>query len=156
MVISTDYYFELMKELTQGELESVIRGRFNGMIVHIDDAVRGVRLTNVLPPSVTQRGLAVRWIDISALSLSEKIRFREHVTKIQQNYKTTFLSPYSPKGKIELVFDSEEKADSFMDVFVHLAQFAESVVPQKVGKIVYIRYRTKQDKVFRVGKKLAI
>lgn len=151
MIISTDSYFELMKELTQQELEGIIKGQFNGMKVLLDDTVPGIRLSNVLPPSITQRNVVCRWIDVGALTLGEKVRFKKHVSKVQDAYKTVFLSPHSPNGKIELIFDSDKSADSFLDVFVHFASMVKDVVPVRNGKTVYLKYRTKRDRVHKVG-----
>ena len=142
-----------MSELTEAELESVVhRAVFHGMTVVISDDVNAIRCTNVLPPSITARGIECMYLDFSALSLTDKIDFKKHTRAVQESTAKVFLSDFNKRGVFELIFDDKHRAAAFMNAFFHFASLNKRIVPKWTGsKTISIKYRTKQDRLHVVG-----
>lgn len=153
LIISMAKYMLLMQELTQDELTDVVKnGLLHGMQVVIDDTIDDVRLTNVLPPSITQKNVECRYIDYSGLTMSDKNHFKKHTLEVQKNTETAFLSDFRMIGQFELLFDTKERADAFMNAFFYFAKLNPRIFPHWTSeKRIKLKYKTKQDRLVSVG-----
>lgn len=153
LIIPMSKYMELMQELTQEELTQVVHeGRLYETQVMIDDTINEARITNKLPPSITQKNVEVRYIDYSALTTSDKIYFKKHTLDVQKNTETAFLSDFRMQGQFELLFDTKERAEVFMNAFYRHARLNSRITPHWASPIrIKLKYRTKQDRLMQVG-----
>jgi hypothetical protein len=157
LIIPMPKYMELMQELTQEELTQVVHeGRLYDTQVVIDDTINEARLTNKLPPSITQKNVECRYIDYSALTLSDKVHFKQHTLDVQKNTETAFLSDFRLQGQFELLFDTKERAEAFMNAFFYYARLNPRIMPHWTSeKRIKLKYKTKQDRLVQVGGMIA-
>lgn len=157
LIIPMPKYMELMQELTQEELTQVVHeGRLYDTQVVIDDTINEARLTNKLPPSITQKNVECRYIDYSALTTSDKIHFKKHTLDVQNNTETAFFSDFRLQGQFELLFDTKERADAFMNAFFYYARLNPRIMPHWTSeKRIKLKYKTKADRLVQVGGQIA-
>lgn len=149
LIMSPSGFSELVEQMTEEEFGELHQeNKFNGMEVIVDQKADDTwlcKLADKVSAELVYEKPTFRYIDVTAMNLSDKIKFKKHIQDLQAQYNKVFFAPFR-QGVYEFVFGSEESAEQFCAAFLLTASRLKTFHPTRKGRFIYVKYTTKWDK----------